>query len=52
MRELIGLDPEEVCKESGISSSNYWVIMHRARLALRQCLDRSWFDRGQENAQR
>ncbi len=46
MRELIGLEPEEVCKESGISASNYWVIMHRARLALRDCLEKGWFMSG------
>jgi RNA polymerase sigma-70 factor (ECF subfamily) len=46
MRELIGLEPEEVCKESGISASNYWVTMHRARLRLRECLEQRWFSPG------
>ncbi|MCC7258283.1 MAG: sigma-70 family RNA polymerase sigma factor [Gammaproteobacteria bacterium] len=43
MRELVGLGPEEVCQECAISASNYWVIMHRARLRLRECLERCWF---------
>ena len=34
---------EEICKELGISSSNYWVLMHRAKLQLRNCLQKNWF---------
>jgi RNA polymerase sigma-70 factor (ECF subfamily) len=44
MRELLGLETEEICKELGISSSNCWVLLHRARLGLRSCLSRNWFD--------
>lgn len=33
---------EEVCKEIGCSSSNLWVIIHRARLQLRECLEIRW----------
>ena len=43
LRELAGLEPDEVCKECGISASNYWVTMHRARLRLRECLEKGWF---------
>ena len=43
MRELIGMDTEEICKELNISSSNCWVLLHRARLGLRDCLSRRWF---------
>jgi len=43
LRELAGLEPDEVCKECGISPSNYWVTMHRARLRLRECLEANWF---------
>ncbi len=43
MRELIGLDTDEICKELKISSSNCWVLLHRARLGLRDCLSRRWF---------
>jgi RNA polymerase sigma-70 factor (ECF subfamily) len=35
---------QNVCKELGISSSNFWVIMHRARLRLRECFEKQWFD--------
>ena len=43
MRELLGLDTDEICKELGISTSNCWVILHRARLGLRLCLEKQWF---------
>ena len=34
---------EDVCKELQLSSSNLWVILHRARLKLRECLEKIWF---------
>lgn len=43
MREILGLETEEICKELGISTSNCWVLLHRARLGLRECLSRRWF---------
>lgn len=42
-REVMGTDTEEICKEEEITASNCWVMLHRARLALRECLDRNWF---------
>jgi RNA polymerase sigma-70 factor (TIGR02943 family) len=36
--------PEIICKELNLSPSNYWVIMHRARLQLRDCLEKNWFN--------
>ena len=44
LRELVGLEAGEVCKEAGLSEANYWVIMHRARLRLRECLEVRWFN--------
>lgn len=43
MREILGLETDEICKEAGISTSNCWVVLHRARLALRACLEQRWF---------
>ncbi len=43
MREWLELDTEEICKELGISASNAWVMLYRARLRLRECLDLNWF---------
>ena len=36
------LSSDEVCKETGCSPSNFWVIMHRARLKLRECIEDKW----------
>ncbi|SHL69130.1 RNA polymerase sigma-70 factor, ECF subfamily [Chitinophaga jiangningensis] len=33
---------KEICKELSITASNYWVLMHRAKLHLRSCLDKNW----------
>ena len=38
MREFLGLSTEEICKELKITTSNCWVLLHRARLGLRECL--------------
>lgn len=44
LRELVGLETDEVCQETGISEANYWTTMHRARLRLRECLEIKWFN--------
>jgi RNA polymerase sigma-70 factor (ECF subfamily) len=44
MREFLELAPEEVCTELKISKSNCGVILHRARMTLRVCLQTRWFD--------
>jgi RNA polymerase sigma-70 factor (ECF subfamily) len=43
MRELMGLETEEICKELGITANNCWVMLYRARMHLRQCLEARWF---------
>lgn len=42
MRELDGQETDTICKELGITSSNVWVMLHRARTALRKCLELNW----------
>lgn len=44
LRELDELPGDEVCKVLGVSASNLWVLMHRARAGLRRCLELSWFE--------
>lgn len=46
MREMLGMETDEICKELGISSTNCWVVLHRARMGLRLCLDERWFKSG------
>jgi RNA polymerase sigma-70 factor (ECF subfamily) len=43
MREWLELETDEICKELGISTANVWVILYRARVRLRECLDLNWF---------
>lgn len=43
MRELLGLETEEICQELKMSDNNCWVVLHRARMGLRLCLDQKWF---------
>lgn len=42
LRELMGLSTAEICKETGLKENNCWVILHRARLRLRACLERGF----------
>ncbi|HEY6239956.1 MAG TPA: sigma-70 family RNA polymerase sigma factor [Burkholderiales bacterium] len=50
MREVMGLETDEICKELDISPSNCWVMLYRARLNLRACLERTWFRPGTSGA--
>ncbi len=43
MREVMELSTEEICKELSITQTNLWVMLHRARLSLRECLEIRWF---------
>ena len=46
MREVLGFETEEICKELKMSSSNCWVVLYRARMRLRECLQLRWFSAG------
>jgi RNA polymerase sigma-70 factor (ECF subfamily) len=48
MREVMELESTEICKELTITSTNLWVILYRARMALRQCLEQNWFARSDQ----
>ncbi|MDR7332511.1 sigma-70 family RNA polymerase sigma factor [Roseateles asaccharophilus] len=43
MREWLELESDEICKELSITPTNLWVMLHRARLRLRECLQLGWF---------
>lgn len=43
MREWLELSADDICKELGVSSTNLYVLLHRARLRLRECLELNWF---------
>lgn len=43
MREWMEQDVDEICRELGINSNHCGVILYRARMQLRECLDLHWF---------
>jgi RNA polymerase sigma-70 factor (TIGR02943 family) len=45
MREWLEMSSDEICKELGLTSTNLYVQLHRARLRLRECLELNWFVR-------
>lgn len=45
LREHLGLETAEICKELSVTSTNCWVLLYRARMLLRECLEKNWFRR-------
>ena len=45
MREMDDVPSKEICAILSITDSNLWVMLHRARMALRECLEMNWFDK-------
>ena len=45
LRELDGCEVPEICSTLGVNQNNLFVMLHRARLALRRCLELKWFGR-------
>jgi RNA polymerase sigma-70 factor (ECF subfamily) len=43
LREIFELDAGEICKALSVTSTNLWVLLYRARLALRECLEQHGF---------
>jgi len=43
MREHMGLETDEICKELAITPTHCWVLLYRARMSLRECLTKEWF---------
>ena len=43
LREVAGMETDEICKELGITPTNCWVMLHRARVFMRQCLELNGF---------
>ena len=43
MREHMGFETDEICKELAVTPTHCWVLLYRARMALRECLETHWF---------
>lgn len=48
LREGQGMKTEDLCKELEITPTNFWTLMHRARVSLHRCLSINWFENGEE----
>lgn len=46
LREFMGFDTDEICRTADVTSGHFFVLMHRARLRLRECLSQRWFAQG------
>jgi RNA polymerase sigma-70 factor (TIGR02943 family) len=44
LREIDCMSTQEICRTVSISEDNLWVMLHRARMALRKSLERNWFE--------
>ncbi len=43
LREVEGFKSEEICEILNVSANNLWVMLHRARMQLRRCIETDWF---------
>lgn len=44
MREIDDMKTDEICKEAGITASNFWVMLHRVRSMLQKCMHKKVHD--------
>ncbi|MDD4913516.1 MAG: sigma-70 family RNA polymerase sigma factor [Methylococcales bacterium] len=44
LREMVGLETDDICLDMQISHGACRVYLHRARLVLRECLELRWFN--------
>jgi len=51
MREFIELESDEICATLELTTSNLHVLLHRARLRLRECIENKWYLQGEANVE-
>jgi RNA polymerase sigma-70 factor (ECF subfamily) len=42
MREHMDFETPAICKELAVTPTHCWVLLYRARMALRECLEKTW----------
>jgi len=42
LKYLLGKSGAEICEQMEISKNNYWQMIHRAKLSLRECIESKW----------
>lgn len=48
LREIMEEESGSICDEMTITPNNLWTMLYRARMGLRQCLEKNWADQPQE----
>lgn len=43
MKTILNYETETICNALNITASNLWVIIHRARISLAECMEKEWF---------
>ncbi len=43
LKYLMNKNGEEICQDLDITPTNFWQIIHRAKLQLRNCVETNWF---------
>lgn len=43
MKTILNMETDDICNELNITPSNLWVIIHRARTAMAECLEKHWY---------
>jgi len=44
MKYMEDIDAAEICATLKITAANYWILIHRAKLHLRKCLEKNWIN--------
>lgn len=44
LKYLMNKKGNEICQELGLATTNYWQIIHRAKLQLRECVELNWLN--------
>jgi RNA polymerase sigma-70 factor (TIGR02943 family) len=44
LKYIIEKNGEDICQELGLTPSNLWQIIHRAKVQLRDCVEKNWFN--------
>lgn len=42
LKYMEDMESDDICKVLNITPSNYWVLLHRARLQMRDCVEKNW----------
>jgi len=45
LKEIEQLDTKEICESLNVTEGNLWVMLHRARAYLRECLEANWLNK-------